>query len=242
MLRRNITRRKKGLAMGMDVTKISTNATDIDVDAAMLDAVVHPAVLLDRDGVICAANAAWGSQAGQSADDATGFIGWNYIDVCLGARGPWDDGADDVAGGLKAVLKGQRAAYTQTYPCPMDGEPRWYQLTAGPIRRDGAIVGLLLQHVDVTRSATDELEELTPREKAILMGIVAGLSNKEIARRDDVSESAVKLHLRNIFQKLRVSNRTQAAMRGERLMLVGAAAMDGDTREASDTVGFPPGQ
>jgi two-component system nitrate/nitrite response regulator NarL len=74
------------------------------------------------------------------------------------------------------------------------------------------------------------------------MGIVAGLSNKEIARRDDVSESAVKLHLRNIFQKLRVSNRTQAAMRGERLMLVGSEALDGDTADVGDTPGFPPGE
>lgn len=226
--------------MTMETTETRANATAPGVDTAVLDALIHPAVVLDADGVICAANAAWGSQAEHAPDGVSGFIGWNYIDVCLSARGPWDDGADDVAAGLKAVLRGERAAYTQTYPCPMNGEPRWYQLTAGPIRRHGAIVGVLLQHVDVTRSATDELEELTPREKAILMGIVAGLSNKEIARRDDVSESAVKLHLRNIFQKLRVSNRTQAAMRGERLMLVGSEALDGDASEAPAAAGYPP--
>lgn len=226
----------------MDSTTTARNGTDIGPDPGVLDALVHPAAVLDDNGVIRAVNAAWREQAAASADDPAAFIGWNYITVCLSARGPWDNGADDVAAGLKAVLKGERAAFTHTYPCPMDGEPRWYQLTAGPIRRDGAIAGVLLQHVDVTRSATDELEELTPREKAILMGIVAGLSNKEIARRDDVSESAVKLHLRNIFQKLRVSNRTQAAMRGERLMLVGSEALDGDTADVGDTPGFPPGE
>jgi DNA-binding CsgD family transcriptional regulator len=231
-----------GRVMSTQSSKASHGEITFEAETGLLDALVHPAVVLDCDGFIRSVNAAWRAQAAQSAQDAAGFVGWNYIDVCLSARGPWDNGADEVAAGLKAVLKGERSAFTFTYPCPMDGEPHWYQLTAGPIRRDGEIAAVLLQHVDVTRSATDELDELTPREKAILMGIVAGLSNKQIARRDDVSESAVKLHLRNIFQKLRVSNRTQAAMRGERLMLVGSEALDGDTADVGGTAGFPPGE
>ena len=39
-----------------------------------------------------------------------------------------------------------------------------------------------------------------------------GLSNKEIARNLDIQEVTVKLHVKNIFSKLGVSNRTQAAL------------------------------
>jgi DNA-binding NarL/FixJ family response regulator len=60
------------------------------------------------------------------------------------------------------------------------------------------------------------------------------MSNKEIARRDRVSESAVKLHLRGIFRKLGVANRTQAAMRGERLMLAGGEPMPAEGDASSE--------
>jgi hypothetical protein len=39
-----------------------------------------------------------------------------------------------------------------------------------------------------------------------------GLSNKEIARQNNISESAVKYYLRHLYKKLGVSNRTQAAI------------------------------
>jgi DNA-binding NarL/FixJ family response regulator len=54
-------------------------------------------------------------------------------------------------------------------------------------------------------------EELTPTEARILQQIVAGKSNKEIAFDLDVSENTVKTHVKNIFDKLGVSDRTSAA-------------------------------
>ena len=193
------------------------------VPQPLLDAMVYPTAVLDHRGVIRRVNAAWTRRAQSDAGRADGgFLGWNYVAVCRGARGAWREGADVVADGLTDLLNGVRTRFVHTYPCPSDGVPAWYQLVAAPICEDGRLRGLLLQHVDVTRAATQDLARLTPRERAILVGIVDGMSNKEIARRDGVSESAVKLHLRGIFHKLGVSNRTQAAMRGERLMLTGA--------------------
>ena len=52
---------------------------------------------------------------------------------------------------------------------------------------------------------------LTPREREIAVLVSAGLSNKEIAHRIEVSAGTVKIHLSNIFQKLNVSNRTSLA-------------------------------
>lgn len=53
-------------------------------------------------------------------------------------------------------------------------------------------------------------ESLTPSEEKILRGIVAGKSNKEIAYGLKVSENTVKTHVKNIFDKLGVSDRTTA--------------------------------
>lgn len=54
-------------------------------------------------------------------------------------------------------------------------------------------------------------EELTPAERKILDKIVKGQSNKEIAYNLEVSENTVKTHVKNIFDKLNVSDRTSAA-------------------------------
>ena len=54
-------------------------------------------------------------------------------------------------------------------------------------------------------------EPLSDRELAILRAVASGLSNQAIGRRLWVSEQTIKFHLRNIYKKLRVSNRTEAA-------------------------------
>ena len=54
-------------------------------------------------------------------------------------------------------------------------------------------------------------EELTPSERKILQLIVAGKANKEIAYDLNVSENTVKTHIKNVFEKLGVSDRTSAA-------------------------------
>jgi DNA-binding NarL/FixJ family response regulator len=54
-------------------------------------------------------------------------------------------------------------------------------------------------------------EELTPSESSVLRMIVGGMSNKEIAYALDISENTVKTHVKNIFEKFGVSDRTSAA-------------------------------
>ncbi|MEP7038039.1 MAG: response regulator transcription factor [Acidobacteriota bacterium] len=54
-------------------------------------------------------------------------------------------------------------------------------------------------------------EELTKTERKILQQIVAGKANKEIAFDLNVSENTVKTHVKNVFEKLGVSDRTSAA-------------------------------
>jgi DNA-binding NarL/FixJ family response regulator len=55
------------------------------------------------------------------------------------------------------------------------------------------------------------LSRLTSRERDVLRLLSEGLTNAQIAERLVVQESTVKYHLQNIFQKLGVQNRTEAA-------------------------------
>lgn len=54
-------------------------------------------------------------------------------------------------------------------------------------------------------------EELTASEGSVLRMIVGGMSNKQIASALDISENTVKTHVKNIFEKFGVSDRTSAA-------------------------------
>lgn len=54
------------------------------------------------------------------------------------------------------------------------------------------------------------VEPLTGRETETLQLLAKGQANKEISRTLDVSEATVKAHLRSIFEKLDVQDRTQA--------------------------------
>jgi two-component system nitrate/nitrite response regulator NarL len=56
--------------------------------------------------------------------------------------------------------------------------------------------------------------QLSPRELAILRCLISGNSNKCIARKIDIAEATVKVHVKAILRKIRVQNRTQAAIWG----------------------------
>ena len=58
--------------------------------------------------------------------------------------------------------------------------------------------------------------QLTGRELEVLRLVRQGLANKQIARRLGISERTVKAHLTSVFQRLDVSDRTQAALWAER--------------------------
>ena len=57
-----------------------------------------------------------------------------------------------------------------------------------------------------------DLYQLTPREEEILIMVSLGKSNAQIAEELFISPSTVKTHIYNIFQKIKVPNRIQAAL------------------------------
>jgi DNA-binding NarL/FixJ family response regulator len=66
----------------------------------------------------------------------------------------------------------------------------------------------------------EAVDALTPREVEVLELVVEGASNKEIAARLGIQENTVKIHLRNILEKLHLQNRLQAAVYAVRQRLV----------------------
>jgi LuxR family maltose regulon positive regulatory protein len=65
-----------------------------------------------------------------------------------------------------------------------------------------------------------ELEPLSKREREVLRLIAAGLSNKEIARRLDITLNTVKTHAKRLHAKLGVKSRTQAGIKARERGLV----------------------
>ncbi len=75
--------------------------------------------------------------------------------------------------------------------------------------------------VEILRSYLPAAEEvktakrnfgLTVRELDVVSAIVSGFTNREIAQKFSISEQTVKHHLRNIFDKVGVSNRLELAL------------------------------
>ena len=64
-------------------------------------------------------------------------------------------------------------------------------------------------HKDIDK---EKIDSLTKREVEVLKSISAGLLNKEIAINLGISERTVKNHISNIFKKIDVADRTQAAV------------------------------
>ena len=65
------------------------------------------------------------------------------------------------------------------------------------------------------------LYDLTPREREILQLVAEGYSNGQVAKQLWVTEQTVKFHLSNVYRKLNVSNRTEAARRAQVLGILG---------------------
>jgi two-component system nitrate/nitrite response regulator NarP len=69
---------------------------------------------------------------------------------------------------------------------------------------------MVFPYLDVSLIHDNPLATLTKRELEVLSSLAAGRTNKEIAAEKGVSTNTVKYHVRNLFDKLGVSNRGQA--------------------------------
>lgn len=66
--------------------------------------------------------------------------------------------------------------------------------------------------LDRQRSSSASPAKMSEREQEVLRLVASGLPNKAIARQLGIAERTVKAHLTNIFQRIGVTDRTQAAL------------------------------
>ncbi len=85
---------------------------------------------------------------------------------------------------------------------------------AGDQLLDRTVLEMALRNVASAHPPKEDdlIEPLTEQEEMVLRLIAAGLNNEEIARTLSITVNTVKTHIRHIFQKLGVSDRTQAAV------------------------------
>ncbi len=74
------------------------------------------------------------------------------------------------------------------------------------------LIAKMNENQEVRDSDKEKIASLSDREIEVLINIVNGLLNKEIASNLNISERTVKNHISNIFKKLDVCDRTQAAV------------------------------
>jgi DNA-binding NarL/FixJ family response regulator len=90
-----------------------------------------------------------------------------------------------------------------------------YAVNNGEIYIDSTMTPLLKEQRylrDLQKEARSKEKLLSTREIEVLCALAEGLYNKEIASKLMISEKTVKNHVSNIFKKIGVSDRTQAAV------------------------------
>ncbi|WP_253446866.1 two-component system response regulator NarL [Halomonas sp. Y3] len=63
-----------------------------------------------------------------------------------------------------------------------------------------------------SQPAAPDIQSLTQREREILRELAGGLSNKMIARKLDITEGTVKVHVKHLLKKLNLRSRVEAAV------------------------------
>jgi len=109
-------------------------------------------------------------------------------------------------GSLQSAWEGQADGFTlKTDP------PRQTVATIRNVAQGQIVFPRAVRQAASAGQPVQRLSQLTRREYAVLDLLAAGLTNAQIAERLSVQESTIKFHLQNIFQKLGVTNRTEAA-------------------------------
>lgn len=129
-----------------------------------------------------------------------------------GARGYMlkDTSSDEIVDAVRAVAAGEALI-----------QPSIARKVVAEFSRLAAARAPAQPHSDPPLAAPAPLAEpLTEREREVLRGLAAGLSNRELAERLVITEGTVKNHVSSLLAKLGVRDRTQAVLKAQALKLL----------------------
>lgn len=88
------------------------------------------------------------------------------------------------------------------------------EAAAGQMVLSESLTRVLAEAVSGHRTSDESalLRNLTSRELQVLKGLAKGMSNKLIARKFDIAEGTVKVHVKNVLRKLKLRSRVEAAV------------------------------
>lgn len=119
------------------------------------------------------------------------------------------DNEEDVVAALKAGADG----YLLKDMEPEELLERLHQAALGKVVISDKLTTLLAQALQSGRSSNKaDISSLTPREKQIIKLIAGGLPNKLIARKLNITEGTVKVHVKHLLKKLRLRSRVEVAV------------------------------
>jgi len=123
---------------------------------------------------------------------------------------------------VDAVRAGAAAYLLKDVP-PVELEAAIRLVHRGGVLLDPSVVGSVMAEV-ARAEPIPGVDELTARERQVLSLLAQGRSNRELAAELYVSEKTVKTHVSSILAKLRLTDRTQAALFAVRHGLAGDEA------------------
>ncbi|KQN50009.1 MULTISPECIES: two-component system response regulator NarL [Rahnella] len=116
---------------------------------------------------------------------------------------------DDVVTALKRGADG----YLLKDMEPEDLLAALHNAAAGKMVLSEALTPVLAASLRESRPSGDrDIQSLTPRERDIIKLIAEGLPNKMIARRLNITESTVKVHVKHLLKKMKLKSRVEAAV------------------------------
>ena len=113
---------------------------------------------------------------------------------------------------ILAALDAGAAGYVLKHASPDELLEAIRAAHAGGSPLDPKAARVLLDRQRAGGAARAAKSSLSDREEEVLRLVATGLANKHIARRLGIAERTVKAHLTNIFQRIGVTDRTQAAL------------------------------
>lgn len=113
-----------------------------------------------------------------------------------------------------AALQGGADGYLLKDMDPDEMIRQLRQASLGRMVISESLTALLAEALRSQRSqpATPDIHSLTQREREILRELAGGLSNKMIARKLDITEGTVKVHVKHLLKKLNLRSRVEAAV------------------------------